>query len=80
MNSPMKMLGRAAGMATRKIKYPRPAPSVRATSKYEAGTFMMHPAGAHHYDGAKDEEVIVQIMGIGPSATIRVDESGKPKN
>jgi len=24
--------------------------------------------------------VIVQIMGIGPSATIRVDESGKPKN
>ena len=25
------------------------------------------------------QEVIVQIMGIGPSATIRVDESGKPK-
>jgi len=25
------------------------------------------------------KEVIVQIMGIGPSATIRVDEKGQPK-
>jgi hypothetical protein len=34
---------------------------------------MLHPAKAHHYDGAKDEEVIVQIIGIGPSATNLVD-------
>jgi hypothetical protein len=27
----------------------------------------------------KDEQVIVQIMDIGPSATIRVDEKGQPK-
>ena len=26
-----------------------------------------------------DEEVVLQIMGIGPSATIPVDESGQPK-
>ncbi len=33
------------------------------------GSFMLHPAKAHHYDGAKDEEVIVQIIGVGPSDT-----------
>lgn len=35
----------------------------------KAGGFMLHPAGLHHYDGAKDEEVIVQIIGIGPVVT-----------
>ena len=39
------------------------------TVPLKAGSFMMHPAKAHHYDGAKDEEVIVQIMGIGPGKT-----------
>jgi hypothetical protein len=39
------------------------------TVPIKAGTFVVHPAKAHHYDGAKDEEVIVQIVGIGPSAT-----------
>ena len=34
------------------------------------GSFMKHPAGAHHYDGAKDEEVILQLIGVGPSGTI----------
>jgi quercetin dioxygenase-like cupin family protein len=33
------------------------------------GSYMMHPAGAVHYDGAKDEEVIVEIKGIGPAPT-----------
>ncbi len=32
----------------------------------KAGGFVLHPAGGHHYDMAKDEEVIVQIMGMGP--------------
>ena len=36
------------------------------------GSYMMHPAGGHHFDGAKDEEVILQIIGIGPSGTIRL--------
>jgi len=35
----------------------------------KAGSFMLHPGKAHHYDGAKDVEVIVQIVGIGPSNT-----------
>ena len=36
------------------------------------GSYMKHPAGAIHYDGAKDEEVIVQIAGYGPSGTTEV--------
>jgi quercetin dioxygenase-like cupin family protein len=36
------------------------------------GSYMKHPAGAIHYDGAKDEEVIVQIAGYGPSVTTPV--------
>jgi quercetin dioxygenase-like cupin family protein len=33
------------------------------------GSFMKHPAGEPHYDGAKTEEVILQIIGVGPSGT-----------
>src|SRR5579872_4241327 len=40
------------------------------TIPIKAGGFMFHPAGYHHWDGAKDEEVIVQIMGMGPVKTI----------
>ncbi|MDA1260805.1 MAG: cupin domain-containing protein [Planctomycetota bacterium] len=44
------------------------------------GGLMYHPAGFRHYDGAKDEDVVVQIMGIGPVETIRteIDASGIP--
>ena len=43
------------------------------------GGFMFHPAGLYHYDGAKGEETIVQIMGMGPVRTVQteVDENGK---
>jgi hypothetical protein len=46
----------------------------------KTGGMMFHPAGLHHYDGAKDEDTIVQIMGMGPVQTVQteVDESGKP--
>ena len=37
------------------------------------GSYMMHPAGGIHYDGAKDAEVIVEIKGIGPATTVRLD-------
>ena len=37
------------------------------------GSYMMHPAGAVHYDGAKDEEVIVEIKGIGPTPTTYIE-------
>jgi quercetin dioxygenase-like cupin family protein len=42
------------------------------TVPLKAGSFMLHPAKAHHFDGAKDEEVVVQIVGMGPSATTLV--------
>jgi len=45
-----------------------------------AGSFVEHPSHMVHYDGAKDEEVIVQISGIGPSATIFVNPADDPKN
>lgn len=40
------------------------------------GSYMKHPAGAAHYDGAKDETVIVEISGMAPAPIILVDESG----
>jgi quercetin dioxygenase-like cupin family protein len=50
-----------------------------ATTPVPAGSFVVHHPNRIHYDGAKDEEVILQIVGVGPSATIRVDESGQAK-
>jgi quercetin dioxygenase-like cupin family protein len=35
-----------------------------------AGSYMLHPGGAVHFDGAKDNEVIVEIKGIGPAPSI----------
>ena len=40
-----------------------------STTPVPAGGFAIHMPGKVHYDGAKDEEVIVQIIGIGPSGT-----------
>ncbi len=44
------------------------------------GGLMYHPAGFRHYDGAKDEDVVVQVMGMGPVETIRteIDTTGVP--
>jgi quercetin dioxygenase-like cupin family protein len=50
-----------------------------ATTPMPAGSFVVHHANQIHYDGAKDEEVIVQITGVGTNTTTLVDESGKPK-
>ena len=44
-----------------------------------AGSFVVHYPNKVHYDGAKDEEVIVQISGIGSNKTILVDELGNPR-
>ena len=46
--------------------------------RLDPGGYMKHPARAVHYDGSKDEEVIVQISGMGPAPLILVDEAGKP--
>jgi quercetin dioxygenase-like cupin family protein len=42
------------------------------------GGFMKHPAKQNHFDGAKDEEVILQISGTGPSTTIRLRPQDGP--
>ena len=39
------------------------------TTPVRAGTFIFEPADGIHYDMAKDERVVVQIMGIGPVRT-----------
>jgi hypothetical protein len=36
------------------------------------GSFMKHPARGAHFDGSKDGEVIVQVMGTGPSGLTSV--------
>jgi quercetin dioxygenase-like cupin family protein len=41
----------------------------QATTPVPTGGFAVHPPRLVHYDGSKDEEVIVQITGIGPSGT-----------
>ena len=38
-----------------------------STTAVPTGGIMIHPAGKVHYDGARDEETIVQMMGIGPT-------------
>lgn len=42
------------------------------TVPLKAGSYMMHPAGEAHFDGAKDEDVILQLIGVGPSETNRI--------
>jgi quercetin dioxygenase-like cupin family protein len=38
------------------------------------GSYMMHPGGERHFDGAKDEDVVLQIIGYGPSETTRLSK------
>ena len=38
----------------------------------KAGSYVFHPANGHHFDGAKDEEAVVQIIGMGPVTTTQV--------
>jgi quercetin dioxygenase-like cupin family protein len=44
------------------------------TVPIKAGGFMKHPAGAVHFDGAKDEAVIVEIRGMGPVTTTSAEK------
>src|SRR5205823_2063337 len=37
-----------------------------------AGSFVTHFGGKIHYDGAKDEEAVLQIHGMGPATTTYV--------
>jgi quercetin dioxygenase-like cupin family protein len=40
------------------------------TTPLTPGSYMLHPAGEVHFDGAKDVEAIVEIKGIGPAPTV----------
>ena len=46
-----------------------------------AGTYVHHPAGTIHWDGARagGPPAILWVTGMGPVKTIGVDENGKPK-
>jgi len=50
-----------------------------STIPIPAGGFAIHAPREVHFDGAKDEEAIVQITGMGPSGTVVVtpDEATK---
>ncbi len=48
-----------------------------ATTPLPTGSFVVHHAGHVHYDGAKGDEVIVQITGIGPTGLTHVNETGQ---
>jgi quercetin dioxygenase-like cupin family protein len=39
----------------------------KSTVPIQAGSFVTHFAKKIHYDGAKDEEVVLEIVGIGPA-------------
>lgn len=38
-----------------------------ATVPIPAGSYVYHRAGQVHYDGAKDEDVVIQVWGMGPA-------------
>jgi quercetin dioxygenase-like cupin family protein len=40
------------------------------------GSYVKHPAGAVHWDGAMNEEVVLQIIGEGPVTTDLVNKNG----
>lgn len=44
------------------------------TEGLKPGDYMRHPAGATHYDGALDEEVLVAISGYGPTSATVIDK------
>ena len=49
-----------------------------AMTPVKAGTFIYEPPNGHHYDMAKDEEVIVEIMGMGPVTTTSLEPNREP--
>ena len=44
-----------------------------AMTPVKPGTFIYEPPNGHHYDMAKDEEVIVEIIGMGPVTTTSLE-------
>ena len=44
------------------------------TKPVPPGSFVVHPGKQVHYDGAKDQEVMLQIIGQGPGTLIPADK------
>jgi long-subunit fatty acid transport protein len=40
-----------------------------STEPIPAGSFVVHTGKQVHYDGAKDGEVVLQILGMGPATS-----------
>ena len=40
-----------------------------ATVPAPAGSYVIHYGDKVHFDGAKDEEVVIQVWGMGPAAS-----------
>lgn len=45
-----------------------------STFPVPAGSFVTHYGGQPHYDGAKDGDVVLQIVGIGPATSTSKEE------
>jgi quercetin dioxygenase-like cupin family protein len=45
-----------------------------STVPTKPGSYVIHHAGQPHYDGAKDEETVIQVFGIGPLTTEVVEQ------
>jgi quercetin dioxygenase-like cupin family protein len=39
-----------------------------------AGSYVIHYAGKVHYDGAKDEETVIQVWGMGPATSFPAEQ------
>jgi hypothetical protein len=50
-----------------------------ATVPLGAGTVVTHFGKQIHYDGAKDEDAVLMIVGEGPATSTPVTETGEPK-
>ncbi len=45
-----------------------------STVPVKPGSYVIHHAGQPHYDGAKDEQTVIQVFGTGPMTTQSVEE------
>ena len=45
----------------------------RQDNAHDGGSFLFEPANGIHYDQARYEAVTVQIMGLGPVKTTRIE-------
>ena len=48
-----------------------------STYPVKEGTFVEHYANQVHYDGAKDEECIIEIVGMGPAESVQLGGGAK---